>query len=166
MTRSSLQDAFDHHVWATEQLIDACASLTPEQLATPVPGTYGSIIETFRHLVRADRSYLFVISGGDVPEIDEREMNLGDLRAVMEQNAPVWSSVLAKNEDPDRNIVLHRDDGTDSTAPLGIRLAQAVHHGSEHRGQIYTCLTSLGIDPPDFDVWAFGEKDGRVFETS
>jgi uncharacterized damage-inducible protein DinB len=39
MTRSVLSHAFGHHVWATEQLLDACAALTPEQLQTTVPGT-------------------------------------------------------------------------------------------------------------------------------
>ena len=47
-----------HHIWATERLIDACAALTPEQLRTPAPGTYGSIIDTFRHLVSTDGWYL------------------------------------------------------------------------------------------------------------
>jgi uncharacterized damage-inducible protein DinB len=42
VSRSPLVDAFDHHVWATLQLIDACSELSPEQLATTVPGTYGS----------------------------------------------------------------------------------------------------------------------------
>jgi uncharacterized damage-inducible protein DinB len=41
MTTSVLSDAFAHHVWATERLIDACAALTPEQLTTPVPDHRG-----------------------------------------------------------------------------------------------------------------------------
>jgi hypothetical protein len=43
MTRHPLDDAFRHNAWATVRLIDACAALTSEQLATDVPGTYGSI---------------------------------------------------------------------------------------------------------------------------
>ena len=54
MTKSLLADAFDHHVWATLRVIDACLALTPEQLQTNVPGTYGSILDTVRHLVGAD----------------------------------------------------------------------------------------------------------------
>ena len=54
MTTSILNDAFAHHVWATVQLIETCEGLTDEQLRTPVPGTYGSIIDTLRHLVTAD----------------------------------------------------------------------------------------------------------------
>ena len=46
---SPLGDAFSHHIWATERLIDACATLTPEQLAASVPGTFGPIAATLAH---------------------------------------------------------------------------------------------------------------------
>jgi uncharacterized damage-inducible protein DinB len=47
---------------------------------------------------------------------------------------------------------------------MGIRLAQALHHGTDHRSQICTALTALGVEPPDIDLWAFGEQHGRVIE--
>ena len=58
MTATLLDDAFAHHVWATEALIDASASLTDKQLRTPAPGTFGSILDTLRHLVSSDGWYL------------------------------------------------------------------------------------------------------------
>ncbi len=165
MTKSLLEDAFAHHVWATLQLIDACSSLTPEQLGTGVPGTYGSIIETMRHTVGADASYLFALTGGRAPTIDEETMGLGELRAAMESNRPAWSDLLAQTLDPDLVVIRHRDDGSQSLAPLGIRLAQVLHHGTDHRSQICTALTNLGIEPPAIDVWDFARQDGRLSET-
>jgi uncharacterized damage-inducible protein DinB len=47
---------------------------------------------------------------------------------------------------------------------MGIRLAQALHHGTDHRSQICTALTSLSVEPPLIDVWDFGWEDGRVVE--
>jgi hypothetical protein len=32
-----LDDAFDHHIWATQRLIDACAELTHDQLRGIAP---------------------------------------------------------------------------------------------------------------------------------
>jgi len=55
MSGSLLEDAFAHHVWATLRLVDACVPLSPQQLGTAVPGTYGSILETFRHIVGGRR---------------------------------------------------------------------------------------------------------------
>ena len=162
MTRSVLDDAFRHHVWATLELIDVCSSLSPDQLETSVPGTYGSILDTMRHLVGADRGYLFVISGQRVPLVEGDDMDLSDLRKVMEEDGPLWPELVAGDLDPDADYVRPQDDGSVSHAPLGVRLAQVVHHGTDHRSQICTTLTSIGVEPPLIDVWDYAEKDGRV----
>jgi len=159
-----MSDAFDHHIWATIRLLDACAELTPEQLATTVPGTFGSILETLRHLVGSDASYLTLLSGGRVPTIDEEQASLADLRAAMERHGPLWEALLAADPDPDLMIVRQRDDGSESHAPLGIRFAQVVHHGTDHRSQVCTALTSLGIEPPDIDVWSLAQARGQLTE--
>ncbi len=166
MTRSVLHDAFDHHVWATIRVIDACLALPPGQLDTTVPGTYGSILETLRHLVGADASYLWVLSDGRHPEIEEAEMGLAELRAVMEESGPEWTAVVNRDLDPEETVIRHRDDGTDSHAPRSIRLAQVLHHGTDHRSQVCTALTSLGVEPPAIDVWDFAAKDGRIWESA
>jgi uncharacterized damage-inducible protein DinB len=164
MSRSVLEDAFGHHVWATLRLVDASLALTPEQLGVAVPGTYGPIFETVRHLVGADSSYLFAMTGGRTPLIDEDHMDLPELRAAMESHGAAWSSLLAQDLDPDAVTVRRRDDGSETHAPMGIRLAQALHHGTDHRSQICTTLTTLGVEPPAIDVWDFAEQDGRLVE--
>ena len=169
MSTSVLADAFGHHSWATIRLIDACLPLTAEQLATTVPGTYGSILDTMRHTVGADASYLSLLSGGQVPEIGEAEeasMDLAAMRAVMVANGPVWQGLVAQDPDPEKAVVRLREDGSRSLAPLGIRLAQVIHHGTDHRSQICTALTSLGIEPPSIDVWDFAWDGGRLEETA
>jgi len=166
MTTSLLADAFGHHTWATLQVIDTCAKLTPEQLATAVPGTYGSIIDTLRHTAGADCGYLFALTGGRVAEIDEDSMDLAQLRAAIEANGASWMEFIARDLDPEAIVTRHRDDGSDSLAPMGIRLAQAIHHGTDHRSQICTALTALGIEPPAIDVWDYAWKDGRLSETA
>jgi uncharacterized damage-inducible protein DinB len=165
MSTHILEDAFAHNTWATLQVIDTCQTLSPEQLDTSVPGTYGSIIDTMRHLVGADASYLSVCSGDDHRLADEDRMDLAELRAAIERFGPMWSALLASDPDADRVLVRHRDDGSETSAPLSIRLAQVVHHGTDHRSQICTALTNLGIEPPYIDVWAFGEAQGTVTET-
>ena len=164
MSRSLLADAFAHHVWATLRLVDACLVLSPEQLGTAVPGTYGSILETMRHLVGADSSYLFVTSGERTPLIDEDPMGLPELQAVMQGHGTAWSRLVEEDLNPDAVLWRRRDDGSETHAPMGIRLAQALHHGTDHRSQICTALTTLGVEPPPIDVWDFGLQDGRVVE--
>jgi uncharacterized damage-inducible protein DinB len=164
MARSDLQDAFGHHVWANGRVLDVLVQLSDEQLASPVPGTYGSMLDTMRHIVGADDWYLYVLTGGVRDTIDEDAMSLEQLRPVIAEHGVAWSALLTEGRDPDETVIAHRKDGSEGHAPLGIRLAQAIHHGTDHRSQICTGLTGLGIEPPDIDVWAFGELDGRVFD--
>jgi uncharacterized damage-inducible protein DinB len=164
VSKSLLTDAFDHHVWASMRILDACLVLSPEQLAATATGTYGSILDTARHLVGADRWYLFRIGGERIPLIDEDQMDLAELRAAMERNGAEWPRLLEDGLDPDALIVTRRDDGSETHAPVGIRIAQVLHHGTDHRSQICTVLTTLGVEPPDIDVWDFGAETGRTIE--
>lgn len=161
-----MEDAFAHHAWATLRLIDACLALSDAQLETAVPGTYGSILQTMRHLVGSDDFELFVLSARGSAPIEEERMGLGDLRAAMESNAAAWSRLLAEDLDPD-TVVREVDpgDGYQRDAPIGIRLAGALHHGTDHRSQVCTALTALGVEPPRIDACDFGLADGRVVET-
>ncbi len=129
-----------------------------------VSGTFGSILDTMRHLVGADASYLSVTSGEAVPPLDEDRADLVVLRAAMETHGQRWGALVSQHLDPNRVVVRNRDDGSESHAPLGIRLAQVLHHGSDHRSQICTALTLIGIEPPEIDVWDYGFDGGTVFE--
>ena len=165
MNDSLLDDAFAHHVWATMRLIDACLPLSPEQLESTVPGTYGSIIETMRHLVGADSDYLSIMTGDRAHLIDADEMDMPALRVAMESDGVLWSELLAKDLDPDAMVhEVDEDDGYERDATIGVRLAQALHHGTDHRSQICTALTTLGVDPPGVDVWNYGVQAGRIIE--
>ena len=164
MTRSILADAFSHHIWANQLVLDACATLTPEQLATPVPGTYGSIASTLRHLIQADSFYLWVQNGSTGELIrGENSLSIAELRAANDRHAERYGAILDGPQDPDIDVAEH-GDGWDYVATLGIRVAQIVHHGSDHRSQICTGLTALGVPPPDIDLWAYGAATGRTRE--
>ena len=165
MTRSALEDAFAHNTWANLRLIDACAGLSAEQLKTNVPGTYGTIIGTFRHTIGAESWYRFRLLGDAYPPIsqeDEDRADLAQLRVLAAEIGESWGAAL--DRDADEPIVVRRDDGSETHAPVGVRLAQVLHHGTDHRSQICTALTQLGIEPPEIDVWAYGVSVGRVTE--
>lgn len=161
MTSTSLlMDAFAHNVWATEVLIDACSDLTREQLVAEAPGTYGPLIATLHHMVFSDRWYLSNFRD-DVEVIeDEARFGLAELRSIMTGNGVLWQEVLAGDPDPDRQIS-EVDGEWEIHSPVGVRLAQVIHHGTDHRSHICTILTTLGIEPPEIDVWAYARASGR-----
>ena len=159
--QSPLADAFGHHVWATVQVLDTCAALDDQHLAVPVPGTYGSIIDTLRHLVGADVFYLDVLTGQPEP-FDEATSDIPTLHNVMQAHGDRWQQLLADRRDPASVVIEYEDSGWETLAPLGIRLAQAIHHGTDHRSQVCTALTALGVKPPLIDLWDYGALDSRV----
>ena len=161
---SLLDEAFAHHVWASLRLIDACLALTDEQLETAVPGTYGSILDTVRHVVGGDSYYLFHLTGDPVWNLDEDAMDLVELRTAMEADERAWTELLAGPLDPDAVVKDVDSGGYERDASVGIRLAQALMHGTEHRSQVCTAITTLGIEPPGLDVWDYGDVTGRVIE--
>jgi uncharacterized damage-inducible protein DinB len=163
MTTSLLSDAFAHHIWATERLIEACSVLSPERLTTPVPGTYGSIIGTLRHLVSSDSWYLSFYSSEHRPVRREPDVSLGELASVIRSNGSAWMELLKEKLDPDADVV-DRGDGWEFHAPMGLRLAQVIQHGTDHRSQVCTCLTTFGVTPPEIDLWGFGAAMGRTRE--
>ena len=137
MSRTLLEDAFEHHVWATLRLnSDTCLTLSPSELERAVPGTYGTILDTKRHVVGSDSWYLFDITGDRARRIEEDLMDLPELRTAMERDGEAWSALLAQDPDPDPVLKdVDEDDGYERDAPIGIRLAQALHHGTDHRSQ-------------------------------
>ena len=163
MTASLLRDFFDHHVWANGRLLEACAGVTDEQLQFAAPGTYGTIAATLHHIVQADSFYLMLLTHFRVPLIDkEVVLPIADLRAANDRHARDYREYLATDPDPDEDLP-ERDEQGSFHATLGIRIGQAIHHGTDHRSQVCTALTMLGIQPPMIEVWDFGEATGKTF---
>jgi uncharacterized damage-inducible protein DinB len=166
MSSSLLGAAFTHHVWATTRVIDACLDLSPEALATSVVGTRGPIIDTLRHLVSSDTFDLFTLTADPAFDIDDARLSsLAEAKAVMERNGVGWSEYLSRALDADE--VTHEvdpRDGFQRWAPVGFRLAGTLEHGTDHRSQVCTALTSLGMNPPKIDAFSFGVELGRIVE--
>jgi uncharacterized damage-inducible protein DinB len=159
-----LREGLRHHVWATEQLLDACAGVPDEELERAIPAIYGSALDTMRHLIDADNWYLQCISSGElgIEGFDADDLSFAELRPIARATAAGWELILERDLDPDAEIVTIGVDGSTRHATAGIRLAQVLHHGSDHRSQVCTALTTLGHEPPEFDVWAYGEIVGKA----
>jgi uncharacterized damage-inducible protein DinB len=165
MSSSFLEPAFAHHVWATLRVIDACLDLSAEELETSVPGTRGPMLETLRHVVASDAEDLFILTGDRAYSVDTERMPLAEARAVMERNGSGWAELISGPLDPDAVVrEVDETDGYQRWAPVGFRLAGTLDHGTDHRSQICTALTTLGVEPPKIDVMNFGLDAGRVVE--
>ena len=113
-----------------------------------------------RHLVGSDAWYLWIITADRRFEsIGEDSLGVSELRSAARVNAAAWQSFISPDLDPDADVV-RRGEGWEYHAPLGVRLAQVVHHGTDHRSQV-CAPRRLGIEPPEIDAWAYGDATGR-----
>lgn len=149
---------FRHNLWANLRLIDACAALDAAQLETTTAGTYGSVFDTLRHIVRSEQSYLSTLTGRKLETRlrVSRETNMAEIREqaritgegmIAYAAAVTPSDVGYSDDDEDENIVW--------PIPAGMLLAQVINHATEHRAQIMTILTQSGIEPPDLSGWKY-----------
>jgi hypothetical protein len=46
-------------------------------------------------------------------------------------------------------------EGTPRDVPKTILVTQALFHAAEHREQIKTIMTQIGVEPPDLQGWEF-----------
>jgi uncharacterized damage-inducible protein DinB len=163
MPRPLAEDPFELHAWAIAGLLDACEGLSAEQLAFAAPGAFGTVMDTLRHLVEGDRFQLWA-AGAGVPLTDASSMGFEQLRQVAAENAVAWRGYNSKHPDGDERIVDIDDSGWQRTATVGLRLAQALQHGIEHRTQVCTAMTLLGLETPDLSGWEYGVQRGVVSE--
>ena len=157
----TLTTLFSHNVWANLALLNICAKLTDEQLDSTLNGTFGSIRETFRHIARAERSYFSRVSTGklysdskDAPPMTIAE--IGESLRLSGESFVEWAPKVGAKE-----TVSIDWDGELRDVPKTILLTQAINHATEHRSQIMTILTQLGIQPPDLDAWTYFDEMGE-----
>jgi len=104
---------------------------------------------------------LRAIGGGGIGDSGHVIMTTADddtTKAVLDEQGYVYiegESLVTEVDDK---------DGSELDAVMGVRFAQALHHGTDHRSQICTAMTSLGVEPPGIDVWEYGFVTGRVVE--
>jgi uncharacterized damage-inducible protein DinB len=92
-------------------------------------------------------------------------VSLAEARVVMERNGSGWAEFISRSLDPDAIVrEVDETDGYERWAPVGFRLAGALDHGTDHRSQICTALTTLGVEPPAIDVYSFGLDTRQVVE--
>jgi len=155
MSEKTLEKLFEHNNWANLQIIRACAALSDDQLdAAPQSATKGSIRLTLSHLVTAQQNYLLTLT---LPL--EARLNAPPVTAHLQE---------AVSHSGEGLLALARDEAGKYLAPKlqtkngylvepWVIMVQAINHASEHREQICSMLTALGVTPPDLDGWAYGE---------
>jgi uncharacterized damage-inducible protein DinB len=157
-------DLYDYNFWARDQQLAVCATLTGEQLARPLGGSFGSLRDTLKHLLGAEWVWNERFHGRvarSVPWLKEVET----LESIRARWAGVEADLLAflaalQPEALTTPLTYQNFKGETWTYPLWQALLHLVNHGTYHRGQVTMALRQLGTAPPALDFLVYRDQRG------
>jgi len=165
-----LLELIRYNNWANAEIIALLKTLTPEQLAASVPGTYGAIHATLGHMLAAEGDYIQRITGAaPVPPFNWRDgPSIDEMAGYAAQLAPAWLDLVQRV--PQEQLVHEEEDGYFMEYQARLLFLQVINHGIEHRTNITTVLAAIGISTPELDGWGhlaahgadFGLKEGKL----
>lgn len=154
MTENILAMLFEHNNWANEQIIQACLKLTDEQLeAPPQSTTEGTIRHTLLHIVSAQNGYLRILT---LP-LEERQERVDIQFSELAESLKSSGEKLLELARDESRLPADRIQTRDGHyVESWVIMVQIINHATEHREQIKSMLTAMGITPPSIDGWDYG----------
>jgi len=161
---STLVELIRYNNWANAQVLLACLQLTPHQLTATAPGTYGTIHATLRHILRAEADYIGRLTGvSPQPSFKwEDQPGLSDISAFAGQVAVALLDAVQRI--PPTHLVHEEEDGKFIDYLARHLFLQVIDHGIEHRTNITTILSSLGLPELEVDGWSYLFSHPERFE--
>lgn len=161
MAINVLEKLFEHNNWANLRTIQACSGLSDEQLdAQPQSVTKGSIRLTLWHLMSAQQGYLSLLTGTE----RRFQWQSAPTFAELEQAAHITGEgllALVRN-DPGKTLTHQLQTRDGYWVEPWVVVVQVINHATEHREQINSMLSALGVTPPDLDGWSYGEATNAL----
>lgn len=141
--------------WANQQLLMICTNLGDDLLTASIPGTYGSIRETFRHLLQAEAGFLQRIHGsGPQPVFRwEDDPSLAQIATFATHVAEAFLDTIQRI--PPTQHVHEEGNGWIFDYHARLIFMSLCYHGIAHRTDITTFLSSRGVALPELDIWAY-----------
>lgn len=152
-----------HSTWATLALIRYCQDFAAEDLDVTIPGTYGTIRETLRHLVESEEGDLTDLTGERPEPLPDDPIALDALADRIELLGPRWESFAQDIEFQKREIVTK--DGR-WRVPGAVPLAMVVDHANEHRTHVLSILGACGHAELRLSVWRHAIATGFAREVA
>lgn len=158
---TGLPDFFRYNIWANLRLLHVCADLPDAHLDAPAQGTFGTLRETLLHLFASEEGYVQALTGrSPTPRLTE-DMPFPGFATLLQRAERSGQELIRIAEQGNLSQVLHLDGGTYDASAMVV-LIQAINHAIDHRSQISTLLSLLGIAPPDLDGWSYNDAQSQA----
>ena len=145
---------FDHWNTVHRDLLRGVAMLKDEQLAFRPAPTYGrSIGGILRHVINLEQGWIHFVIRRDLPawppEGDPNGPSVAAIREELERTHKATMAYLATVPVDDFNRIVQVPD--DGTPKMGWILWHVLEQIIHHRGELFLCLSLLGMGRPKID---------------
>jgi uncharacterized damage-inducible protein DinB len=142
--------------WANEQMLDAVALLSPDEVVRDLRNSFPSIRDTLVHVLSAEWVWLSRLEGTSPQAMPEawKPYTRDQIRAEWTRVADRLGRLVAglADTDVDRVIDYRSTSGQPFSSTVGEILRHLVNHSTYHRGQVTTMLRQLDAKPPTTDL--------------
>ncbi len=161
----TIRDLYEFADWAREQVHDAAAGLSDDQLDRPFPIGMGSLRKNLVHVRDGEQWWLNNWkgdSGAPFPATDET-LSISDLRRSFDAVAAERNRQINVMSDADLQRIVEGRPRPDVVRrfPIGVTMLQLCSHGTHHRAQSLNMLRQLGAKPPPLDYVTMLNQPGR-----
>ena len=159
MNKQDIFVLYKYNQWANARILNAAASLTPEQFAASASFPHGGLRGTLVHALFAEWIWRKRWEGtsptqrfnpADFPTVES-------LRARwLEEEGQLMNFVSAVTDERLNSMFDYRNtSGKPFSQILWQVMAHVVNHGTQHRSEAAAILTDLGYSPGDLDLISF-----------
>jgi uncharacterized damage-inducible protein DinB len=135
-----------HDRWATRQIIDACAKLTPEQFHQRFEMGPGSLHDTATHILGAMQFWGDLLAHREMrPRLEGTTRTTAELVTLLDTISADFSA-SAKSE-PLHNSITRIREGKTYVFTRAAVLTHVLTHGMHHRAQCLNMLRHVGVKP-------------------
>jgi uncharacterized damage-inducible protein DinB len=161
ISRQALLYLVDYSIWADQQLLSACAALTPEEQCRDLKSSHVGISGTLRHIYDSEHAWLGQLRTGELATLSEftdpkrypPTPPEPDLSKLQQRWPEVWEGLHNHVETlPEAEFALELR-ATNWSIPRWKLLLHVVNHATLHRGQVMGMLRQLGKQPPTNDIF-------------
>ena len=146
---------YEYNVWANDRLLVVASGLSADELAAGRGASFGSILDSFVHVVGAQIFWLQRWKSDNAcgsALADEDKTSFAKVRAAFrDSHAGIREYVAGLAREQLDEPQDYFDSRGERSRPLWQLMTHVANHGTYHRGEIAMMLTGLGHSPGDLD---------------
>jgi uncharacterized damage-inducible protein DinB len=150
----------NYTAWATRRVLNACSSLSLDQIESGLGASHSSVLGTLNHIYDGERVWLDRLKEDGVWRLPEDPAPGRSFEFLVQFWPELWLG-YRQWIDPVSEADLTHEFTTLLPAEKQLRgprwqiISHVVNHSTLHRGQIVTMLRTFGLKPPNVDFMSF-----------